>query len=105
MADERRRQEHAFRREVAGRAERKRRARARDDSVWFGLGMFGVVGWSVVLPTLLGIALGLWLDDRIGGGGRSWTLTGLGLGLGVGCVIAWQWVRREGHHRQESDHG
>ena len=30
--------------------------------VWFGLGLMGVVGWSVVVPTLLGAALGIWLD-------------------------------------------
>jgi ATP synthase protein I len=88
--------ERAFRHHVTARTERKRRARAEDRSVWFGLGMFGVVGWSVALPTVLGIMVGLWLDDRLDSGGTSWTLTFLGIGLGVGCLIAWQWVRREG---------
>ena len=31
-------------------------------SMWFGLGMFGLVGWSVAVPTLLGTVLGIWLD-------------------------------------------
>ena len=26
--------------------------------------MMGLVGWSVVVPTLLGAALGIWLDHR-----------------------------------------
>jgi ATP synthase protein I len=95
---ERERQQREFRHDVEGRAARKRRARSRDQSVWFGLGMFGVVGWSVALPTLVGVMVGLWLDDRLRGGGISWTLTFLGIGVGVGCLIAWQWIRREGHH-------
>jgi len=32
--------------------------------VWFGLGMMGLIGWSVVVPTLLGAALGIWLDTH-----------------------------------------
>ncbi len=88
--------EREFRRHVAARTARKHRAREQDHSVWFGLGMFGVVGWSVALPTLLGIAVGLWLDDRLASSGASWTLTFLGVGLGLGCLIAWQWIRREG---------
>jgi ATP synthase protein I len=36
--------------------------------VWFGLGMMGLIGWSVAVPTLLGAALGIWLDNRYPGG-------------------------------------
>ncbi len=56
--------------------------------------MFGLVGWAVVLPTLAGIALGLWLDASFPGR-PSWTLTLLVAGLAVGCLNAWYWVRRE----------
>ena len=43
MADERR-----FGDEVRRRAERKRRAREEGrPTAWFGLGMFGLVGWAV----------------------------------------------------------
>ncbi|BCX87846.1 ATP synthase protein I [Methylomarinovum tepidoasis] len=62
--------------------------------LWFGLGMFGLVGWSVAIPTLLGIALGWWLDRRFPGP-PSWTLTFLFLGVALGCYNAWQWIRRE----------
>lgn len=72
--------------------------RARDEknkSIWFGLGMFGMVGWSVAIPTLLGIALGVWIDltwpSRV-----SWTLTFLFIGIVLGCLNAWYWVKREG---------
>ena len=49
-------------------------------SVWFGLGMFGLIGWSVAIPTLLGAALGQWVDKHYPGR-FSWTLTLLLLGL------------------------
>ena len=61
-------------------------------SVWSGLGMFGMVGWSVAVPTLLGAALGIWLDKKYPES-FSWTLTFLISGLFTGCVIAWYWVQ------------
>lgn len=80
---------------VAQRAERKRRARERSRrTAWFGLGMFGLVGWSVAIPTLLGVALGIWLDRRFPGE-ASWTLTFLIIGVGLGCLNAWYWVNQE----------
>jgi ATP synthase protein I len=80
---------------VGTKAKRKLKAR-RDTSagVWFGLGMMGLVGWSVAIPTLLGAALGLWLDQHYPGG-RSWTLALLVAGLAIGCFNAWHWVAKE----------
>jgi ATP synthase protein I len=60
----------------------------------YGLGMFGVVGWSVALPTVLGIALGVWIDSRTASP-YSWTLMLMLGGLILGCFNAWYWVRRE----------
>jgi len=81
--------------EVGRQARRKLRARRRESrSAWFGLGMFGLVGWSVALPTLIGTAIGLWLDERYPGD-VSWTLTFLIIGVAVGCLNAWFWVRQE----------
>jgi len=82
--------------QVARKAERKLKAQGQGHrGLWFGLGMFGLVGWSVAVPTLLGIALGAWLDRRWPAGQLSWTLTFLGLGIVLGCWNAWYWVRRE----------
>jgi ATP synthase protein I len=87
--------EAAFARQVAAKAARKLRAqRNRNRGVWFGLGMSGLVGWSVAVPTLIGAMLGLWLDRRHPGA-RSWTLTLLVAGLAVGCANAWHWLARE----------
>ncbi|MGD8743386.1 MAG: AtpZ/AtpI family protein [Granulosicoccaceae bacterium] len=81
--------------EIGRRAERKQRAREQNKhTAWFGLGMFGLVGWSVAIPTLLGIALGLWLDARWPGR-VSWTLTFLIIGVILGCLNAWYWVKQE----------
>ena len=68
--------------------------RHKHPGVWFGLGLMGVVGWSVALPTLLGIALGVWLDARINDS-RTYTLIFLLAGLTLGCFIAWNWVSKE----------
>jgi ATP synthase protein I len=81
--------------EVGAKAARKLRARRHvTRTVWFGLGMVGLIGWSVAIPTLLGAALGLWLDRRYPGG-RSWTLALLVAGLAIGCLNAWHWVAKE----------
>ncbi|MDP3245293.1 MAG: AtpZ/AtpI family protein [bacterium] len=79
---------------VGAKAARKLKARKSTQGVWFGLGMMGLIGWSVVIPTLLGAALGLWLDRRLPGG-RSWTLALLVAGLATGCLNAWFWVSKE----------
>lgn len=85
-------------REVGRRVTRRRQAQEEGDrSVVFGLGMFGLVGWSVAIPTLAGIAIGLWLDAGRKGG-VSWTLTLLGVGLTIGCINAWYWMQQE--HRR-----
>jgi ATP synthase protein I len=63
-------------------------------SVWSGLGMFGMIGWSVTVPALLGAALGIWLDKKYSQS-FSWTLTCLISGLVAGCAIAWNWVAKE----------
>lgn len=82
-------------REVARKASRRLKARrAGERDLWFWLGMFGMVGWSVAIPTVIGVALGLWAD-RHWPSGPSWVLTGLTLGILLGCVNAWYWVTRE----------
>ncbi len=94
-------------REVEADARRKLKARRHQDrGVWFGLGMMGLVGWSVVVPTLLGAALGIWLD-RHHSGQHSWTLALLVGGLTLGCFNAWHWVAKEDRaiQREQEDNG
>jgi ATP synthase protein I len=90
----------ALGREVGAKAARKLRARSSTQGVWFGLGMMGLIGWSVVVPTLLGAALGLWLDKHHAGK-HSWTLALLVAGLAIGCFNAWHWVSKEDKEMHE----
>lgn len=81
--------------QVTVKADRKLKARRNSGSgVWFGLGMMGMIGWSVTVPTLLGAALGIWLDKNHPAD-RSWTLALLVAGLMIGCLNAWHWVAKE----------
>jgi ATP synthase protein I len=92
---------------VGAKAARKLKARRHSaPGVWFGLGMMGLIGWSVVVPTLLGAALGLWLDHRYPSK-HSWTLALLVAGVVLGCCNAWNWVAKEEkamRQEQEDDH-
>ena len=84
-----------FSREVGAKAARKLRARGNStQGVWFGLGMMGLIGWSVAIPTLVGAALGIWLDKHHPGQ-HSWTLALLVAGLAIGCLNAWHWVDQQ----------
>lgn len=83
-------------RTVRRKARRRRKGeRQRAHPVWFWFGMFGLVGWSVSVPTVAGVLLGWWLDHRFPGN-ASWTLNLLVLGLALGCWNAWRWLTREG---------
>jgi ATP synthase protein I len=84
-----------FGRKVASEAARKLRVQ-QDSSqgVWFGLGMSGLIGWSVATPTLAGVLLGVWLDRRHPAS-FSWTLALLVAGLMLGCANAWHWVAQQ----------
>nr|WP_197443534.1 AtpZ/AtpI family protein [Maioricimonas rarisocia] len=82
-------------RQVGHKEDRKLRARRRADrTIWFGLGMFGLIGWSVAIPTVLGIFIGLWIDENWPSR-YSWTLMLLIVGVALGCANAWRWIHEE----------
>jgi ATP synthase protein I len=89
------RQEAAFARQVDIKATRKLSAQRKGPrGIWFGLGMSGLVGWSVAVPTLAGAILGIWWDRRHPGA-HSWTLMLMAGGLFAGCGNAWHWITQE----------
>ncbi len=99
MADDRRPPETKWAAQAARKERRKKASReAGDTSVWFGLGMMGLVGWSVAIPTVVGALLGYWIDEAHPGQ-RSWTLMGIVLGVLVGALNAWRWMHKEGAHK------
>jgi ATP synthase protein I len=98
MAEQKPQQEKQFEHSVGRKAVRKLHAqREKEHPVWFGLGMFGLVGWAVAVPTLIGIAMGVWIDGRWPGT-VSWTLNLLIIGVLIGCINAWYWIRKESKH-------
>jgi ATP synthase protein I len=92
-----------FSRQVASKAARRLRAqRQAKQSAWFGLGMSGLIGWSVAVPTIVGAMVGVWLD-RHHPGTQSWTLMLLVAGLVIGCANAWHWVAQEEKSMHDPD--
>lgn len=92
-----------FSQQVGDMAARKLKAQRHvTRTVWSGLGMMGLVGWSVAMPTLLGAALGLWLDKHYPGE-HSWTLALLAVGLGLGCLNAWRWIVKEDREMHQDE--
>lgn len=76
-------------------AEAEALARERERSrFWYDFLRFNLTGWSVVVPTLAGLAIGNWIDNRYPAG-FSWALVLMGIGLFLGCLNAWYWIRRQ----------
>jgi ATP synthase protein I len=80
-----------------------RARRQKSDSLWVGIGTFGMVGWSIAIPTVIGIAIGLWLDANVPQS-FSWTLSLMVGGVILGCLNAWYWVSREQRLITYEDH-
>ena len=104
MSEEKQNTNNSFEKVVGDKEERKLQAQRGKKSVWAGLGLFGMIGWSIVVPTILGAALGMWLDKHYKND-FSWTLSLLVAGLMLGCLIAWNWVQKENKeiHKKNED--
>jgi len=93
-------EEKEFTREIGNKEDRKLRARnERRNSIWFWMGMFGMVGWAVMIPTLIFIAIGIWIDKTFSSR-YSWTLMLLIIGILTGCLNAWYWIKKEMGNRR-----
>ena len=84
-----------FGRAVARDTDRMSKRPRRKSNPMLGLATLGVIGWSVVVPMLLGVAAGMALDKRFPQERLSWTLSLLFIGLGLGIFNAIYWVDRE----------
>lgn len=76
----------------AVRKRRERRERGRSDadhSLAHDLAMIGVLGWTIVVPALLGIGLGRLLDRTLDTG-IVFTAALVFVGISIGCVLAWR---------------
>ena len=80
---------------VRTRQERRERwQREGERSIGQNLAMIGTLGWTVVVPTLLGVFAGRWLDRHFGSG-VFWSLGLLVAGLAFGCSLAWKRIHSE----------
>ena len=94
MNDDRRSENHL--------AEAARRSRERDrlgretpePSLGSRLGQIGILGWAIVVPILLGVALGR-LADRQFETGITLTAAAIFVGAGIGLHAAWKWMHRQ----------
>jgi ATP synthase protein I len=58
------------------------------------VGQIGILGWIIVVPTLVGMFVGRWLDHRFGTG-IFWTAALLVLGVAFGFWSGWRWMHRQ----------
>ena len=73
---------------------RERWQREGERSLGQNLAMIGALGWTIVVPILLGIFAGRWLDQTFHSG-IFWTLGLLVAGLALGCTFAWRRMHSE----------
>src|ERR1700730_5468824 len=93
----------AFSRKIAAMEARKLKAKRQGvQGIWLGLGMFGLIGWAVTIPTLLGAMLGIYIDGHYPGS-PFWPLSLLIVGLFIGCSSACHCSPKEENSIREVD--
>jgi ATP synthase protein I len=81
--------------EAARRAADRARSGAEtpEPSLGSRLGQIGILGWTIVVPALLALFLGRWLD-RVTGSGVFFSAPLLMVGVAIGFWSAWKWMER-----------
>jgi ATP synthase protein I len=82
--------------EAARKAADRERAHRKDREPSLGarLGQIGVLGWTIVLPALLGLFAGRQLDKAMHSG-VFFSAPLVMLGAGLGFWFAWKWISRQ----------
>lgn len=95
MSENNQKKSEKFAEVIGKKAQRKIKAQqVKNKAIWYALGTSGLVGWSVILPTMLGLSLGIWIDQKFSSS-YSWTLMGLVIGIVLGCYNAWYWIEKQ----------
>lgn len=63
------------------------------ESPLLGFGVFGIVGWSIAVPTVAGALLGHWLN-RVAPQNFNWAIALILGGVVVGGFIAARWINK-----------
>ncbi|MBV5265836.1 AtpZ/AtpI family protein [Pinisolibacter aquiterrae] len=81
--------------EAARRAAERRREgiETPEPSLGTRLGQIGILGWTIVVPTLIGVAVGRWLD-RTFATGVFFSAPLIMIGAAFGMWSAWKWMHR-----------
>jgi len=87
----------SFKKNALNQEDQKIKARKEGMDTINWLGMMGIIGWSVTIPLVTGIALGVWIDKYYKSR-YSFTLMLLFGGLALGCWIAWYWINKNISH-------
>lgn len=88
---------------IGAKSARKLKARRlAGKKTWFGLGMMGLVGWSITVPTLIGLLVGIWIDSTVETR-YAWTLMLMVSGLVIGCLNVWYWLNKEAREIEDDE--
>lgn len=71
----------------------KRGAETPEPSLGVRLGQIGVLGWAIIVPTLIGVILGRFLD-RTFATGIFFSAPLIMIGAAIGFWSAWKWMHR-----------
>lgn len=72
----------------------RRKPRVKQENVWYGFGLFGLVGWSLTIPSLVGLSTGIVIDMAYPSR-YLWSMMGLLVGVLVGCFTIYYWIGKE----------
>lgn len=64
-----------------------------EPSLGVRLGQIGILGWTIIVPTLIGVLIGRWLD-RTFETGVFFTAPLIMIGAAFGLWSAWKWMNR-----------
>ena len=76
------------------RALAEKNRREEDSSFWSNVGLFGMVGWSITLPMVIGLLLGRAADRRFDTG-AVYTVFLMLVGLAFGCYNVWRFISQK----------
>lgn len=64
-----------------------------------GFSTFGIIGWSIAVPTVGGAFLGAWLD-KVAPQSFSWPMALILGGIMMGAIIAWNWIDKQANNQE-----
>lgn len=95
VSDAGNRDENGLARAARDAAERDRRGREDPEpSLGRRLGQIGILGWTIVVPALIGLFAGRAVDRALGSG-IFFSAPLLMLGVAFGFWSAWRWMHRQ----------